>query len=83
MCCVSPVGRAVESGLLLIGIIIIIKLLRNFGIKIGFKMGVLGCKSDNPHPSRVESIDKRFDLDTASAINEERRVWGLQNTTNY
>ena len=29
-----------------------------FGIKIGFKMGVLGYKSDNLHPSRVESIDK-------------------------
>ena len=40
-----------------------------FGIKIGFKMGVLVRKSDNLHPYRVGSIDKGLYLDAVSAIN--------------
>ena len=39
------------------------------GIKIGFKMGVLGYKSDNLHPYRVGSIDKGLYLEAVSAIN--------------
>ena len=45
---------------------------RNFliiGIKIGFKMGVLGHESDNLHPSRVELIDKGLYLDAVTTIN--------------
>ena len=64
---VSAVARTVESGLLLIGSISLSR--NNFGIKIGFKIGVLGCKSDNPHPSRVESIDKGLCLEAETATN--------------
>ena len=42
-----------------------------------------GSKSDNLHPYRVGSIDKGFDLDAETAINEERRVRGLQQAKNY
>ena len=40
-----------------------------FGIKIGFKMGVLELKSDNLHPYRVGSIDKGLYLDAETTIN--------------
>ena len=46
-------------------------------------MSVLGRESDNLHPYRVESFDKRSYLDAETAINEERRVRGLQPTKNY
>jgi len=39
------------------------------GIKIGFKMRVLGRESDNVHPSRVGSIDKGLYLEAETAIN--------------
>ena len=63
---VSPVGRAVWSSLVLL---LVVLLSRNSGIKIGFKMGVLGCKPDNLHPSRVGLIDKGFYLEAVTAIN--------------
>ena len=40
-------------------------------------------KSDKLTPSRVETIDKGLYLEAETAINEERRVRGLQNTKNY
>ena len=46
-------------------------------------MVVLGCKSDNLHPYRVELIDKRSYLEAETAINEEGRVRGLQQAKNY
>ena len=63
---VSPVGRAVWSSLVLL---LVVLLSRNFGIKIGFEMGVLGSKSDNLHPYRVESIDKGLYLEAVSGCN--------------
>jgi len=54
----------VESGLLINW-----SLSRNFGIKIGFKIGVLGHKSDNLHPYRVGLIDKRLYLDAVTTTN--------------
>jgi len=39
------------------------------GIKIGFKMGVLGHQSDNLHPYRVGSIDKGLYLEAESGCN--------------
>ena len=61
----SAVARAV----VVFGSIIIFINIKNFGIKIGFKIGVLGCKSDNLHPYRVKSIDKELFLEAVSAIN--------------
>ena len=46
-------------------------------------MGILGRQSDKTTPSRVGSFDKRSYLEAETTINEERRVWGLQNTKNY
>ena len=39
------------------------------GIKIGFKMDILGHQSDNLHPYRVGLIDKRLYLDAEAATN--------------
>ena len=46
-------------------------------------MGVLGRESDNTTLYRVGLIDKGLYLDAETATNRQRRVWGLQNTTNY
>ena len=53
------------------------------GIKIGFKMGVFGCKSDKKTLYRVGSIDKGLYLEAVTTINEERRRRGLQLAKNY
>ena len=66
--CVGAAGRTSCEEWFIICSIINIKL-RNFGIKIGFKMGVSGCKSDNLHPYRVESIDKGLYLEAVSGCN--------------
>ena len=46
-------------------------------------MVVLGCKSDNVHPYRVESIDKRFDLDAETNTNRQRTTVASQQTKKY
>ena len=63
---VSAIARAV---VVLIVIITINIKLRNFGVKIGYLLGVLGCKSDNLHPYRVVSIDKGLYLEANTTIN--------------
>ena len=65
----SAVARAVTSSLVSITISTISNNYVIFGIKIGFKIGVLGCKSDNLHPYRVGSIDKGFIFDADTVIN--------------
>ena len=46
-------------------------------------MAAAGSKSDNTTLDRVGSFDKGFELDAETAINEERRVRGLQLAKNY
>ena len=65
----SPVGRAVKSVLYYYYYHQYYHYHVIFGIKIGFKMGVLGCKSDNLHPYRVGLIDKGMYLEAVSAMN--------------